>query len=53
MQKGFMGRKKSKVERVFFYLSHSLTFLQLLEQQPADIKAVAKREKRGDTEEKS
>ena len=26
------------------YLSHNLTFLQLLVQQPADIKAVAERE---------
>lgn len=33
------------------YLSHSLTFLQLLVQQPADIKAVIKEDSKGNKRE--
>lgn len=35
------------------YLSQSLTFLQLLVQQPADIKAATKRERGGEEEEET
>lgn len=43
-------KKRNKVERGA-YLSHSLTFLQLLVQQPADIKAVTKTDGGRETQE--